>query len=154
MWLRRPRSDTGSHRPAGPARSRRARAGHPCLRREGRPPVPPGTRGRAGDRSSMDDSWMPFSTPAKSGARADLDGLRLLAVEEDPLPDLEIHEEPEAAPVVGGAGVVLQRQRPEDGRVEQIAPQRPGGEHELLDHGPPAFPDPFAEGNGEPHLAA
>src|SRR5262245_59305691 len=52
-------------------------------------------------------------------------GLRRLAVEEEPLPDLEIEKEPQALSVIGGAFPVLVHERPDDGGVEQVAGERP-----------------------------
>src|SRR2546430_10983558 len=59
-----------------------------------------------------------FSSMLSGGRRTrDLHGI--FGVQEGPLPDLEVDEEPQAAAVIGDAGVMLRRDPPHDGRLEQ-----------------------------------
>src|SRR5712691_8656528 len=64
------------------------------------------------------------------------DGRDVLTVEEDPLPDLQVHEEPEAIAVLGSSRAVLFGKTPHRGGNEQVSFERPRSEHELLDDGP------------------
>src|SRR5262245_62076340 len=64
------------------------------------------------------------------------DGRRLLVVEEEPLPDLEIGQEPEPLAVVGVSRQVLLAERPKDGRLEEPAGKGAGTQDELVDDRP------------------
>src|SRR5262245_47974554 len=81
-------------------------------------------------------------------------GRRILAVEEDALPDLEIHEQPETLAVIRRPGQMLGGQARERGRLEEPAVPRVGPEDELLDDVPEVGPEPAAHRHREAHLRA
>src|SRR5262245_18647172 len=80
-------------------------------------------------------------------------GERLLAIEELPLPDLEIEQEPQALAVIGAARAVLVGQGPYDGGLEESSGQRARREHELVERRLSTLAQPAAQRDGEAHLA-
>src|SRR5438105_4201746 len=78
----------------------------------------------------------------------------VLAVDEDPLPDLEVQQQPETVAMRRPAAAVVLGEATDGGRIEQAARPRPGAEHEVLHEGPVRAAEPAAHGDGETHLAA
>src|SRR6478736_2808867 len=90
------------------------------------------------------------------GGRAlslDDDVLRVLTVEEDALPDLEVDQRPEALGVIL-AGLVSRDELPNDCWLEQVARQRPLAKHEFIDEPTKRRSHPTPHGNGKAHLSA
>src|SRR5437879_2832227 len=85
-----------------------------------------------------------FTQRIRMRSRAQPDRGDGLAVEEDPLPDFEVHQQPEPVAMLPDARAVLLREPPQDARLKESPPQRPRAEHELLHNGPerPAQPPP------------
>src|SRR5690349_13459632 len=79
------------------------------------------------------------------------DILRIFPIEEDPLPDLEVHQCPEALAVVL-AGLVTGDEPSEHACIEQSA--RPGSlaEYILIEKPPMGAAQPLAERHGKSHL--
>src|SRR2546422_5298804 len=76
----------------------------------------------------------------------------VLAVDEDALPDLEVHQEPEASAVLRGPRSMLLGEAPEERRLEEPSVQRPRPQHKLPHDRPEWAPQPPAYRNREAHL--
>src|SRR2546425_1069564 len=80
------------------------------------------------------------------------DAGEVVAVEEDSLPDFEVHEEPEAITVRARGRAVLLGEPAERGGREELPLERARPEYELVDDGPEAPLEPPPHGHRESHL--
>src|SRR2546422_6973859 len=97
-------------------------------------------------------SRRPSPTRSAAASWAPSDVGRILAVEEDPLPDFEVGEEPETIAVPLGARAMLLRQPAKGRRPEEAAGERARPEDEFLDDRPELGSEPASDGDGESHL--
>src|SRR5438105_996457 len=74
------------------------------------------------------------------------------AVAEDPMPDFEVDEQPEAIAVRFGSGPMLLDELPQAGAIVEASRLGPRREDELVDHPSEAVAQPAADGHGKPHL--
>src|SRR5206468_2194865 len=106
----------------------------------------------AAPRCAAATARRPSPTRSAAASWAPSDVGRILAVEEDPLPDFEVGEEPETIAVPLGAHAMLLRQPTQGRRPEEAAGERARPEDEFLDDRPELGSEPASDGDGESHL--
>ena len=80
--------------------------------------------------------------------------MRIFTIQEDPLPEFEVDEKPEAVAVVLETPLVFRGKPFDASGIEESAVEGPGAENELFEDRPERSAEPAPERHGETHLAA